>query len=289
MAPDDHARFCRAAHVPEVELVSVAHRERRFPEHLHDEFVIGAITSGAEELTVGGRVHHAPHGSVLRLGPGEVHANATCGDDTLRYAVLYVPPALFERHLGRPLSPASRFATPVVHHHATHRIVRHAHALLAARDADRLEQESAIAALIRAIGLPDALPASDRPAPAAVARARTYIDMHLAEGFGIETLSHVAGVSPFHLVRIFKHAIGLSPLAYRNQRRLALARHRLAEGDTPVAVALDLGFADQSHFTRHFQRIVGTSPKRYARQVGVPGRSDAGCELIKTGSSHCMD
>jgi len=41
---------------------------------------------------------------------------------------------------------------------------------------------------------------------------------------------------------------------------------RLLDGQPIAQVAVELGYADQSHLTRHFQRIVGASPRRYTQQ-----------------------
>jgi AraC-like DNA-binding protein len=110
-------------------------------------------------------------------------------------------------------------------------------------------------------------PASPAGAPsAAIALCRQYIDDRFTESFGLETLSALTGLSAFHLVRSFKKSIGLAPLAYRNQRRVMEARARLLAGQPSVQVALDMGYADQSHLTRQFQRLVGVSPGRYAKQ-----------------------
>jgi len=58
----------------------------------------------------------------------------------------------------------------------------------------------------------------------------------------------------------------LSPLAYRNQKRVFAARAMLLDGESIAHVALSVGYADQSHLTRQFQRIVGLPPGRYAQQ-----------------------
>ncbi|ANZ21221.1 Helix-turn-helix domain [Streptomyces noursei ATCC 11455] len=50
-------------------------------------------------------------------------------------------------------------------------------------------------------------------------------------------------------------------------RRVELARRLLLDGRTPTAVAAEIGFYDQSHLTRHFKRILGVTPGRYARAV----------------------
>lgn len=261
--PGDTACFSRPRHLPGVELVSVAYRDRSFPEHSHAETVVGAVIEGAETLAVGGRAHVAATGDVLRLHPDEPHANATIGGDTLRYRVLYLPDAAIRPFLD-PERPGATFATPVVTNPAMFRAVNAAHATLSA-ETGLLEQESALAALIRAAV--DAGPATrEAGAPATITCARDYIDAHYTEGFGLQTLTDLTGLSTFHLIRSFKKSVGLSPLAYRNQRRVMEARARLLAGHPVGQVALDLGYADQSHFTRQFQRILGTSPRRYAQQ-----------------------
>jgi AraC-like DNA-binding protein len=264
----DQVEFGRVRHLPDVEFVSVAYRDRSFPEHSHDEYVIGAITAGAETLTVRGTPWLADAGCVLRLHPGEVHANSSIGPDELRYSVLYVPGPTLLRYFGtpRPL----RFDTPVVRDVGLHWAVGQIHGILASPVAGKLAQESAMGELALRIGAQPADGAAADTAPsAAVDLARAYIDEHLFENFGLYDLSQLTGVSAFHLVRTFKRAVGLSPVAYRNQRRIAAARRRLVDGEPTAQIALDLGYADQSHFTRHFQRIVGVSPQRYARGVGI--------------------
>jgi AraC family transcriptional regulator len=76
-------------------------------------------------------------------------------------------------------------------------------------------------------------------------------------------LAAVAGVHPGHLSRTFSRAHGLSVCAYSRRLRLEWAASEL-EGDTPLAqLALEAGFADQSHFTRAFRRYLGVTPGRY--------------------------
>ena len=264
----DQARFVRSRHLPGVELVSVAYRARSFPEHCHDEFVIGAVTAGAEALTVRGVTHIADAGSVLRLHPGEAHANAAIGAATLRYSVLYVPGDAFAPYFGEVAR--LRFAAPVTRDPRLYRLVREVHAALASPATGKLEQESALAALARMVGAaPECGAGLDRTQRTAVEQVRQFVDQRLCENIGLSDLSALTGLSPFHLVRTFKKSVGLSPLAYRNQRRVAAARRLLAEGQPIVQVALDLGYADQSHFTRQFQRLVGVSPQRYARGVSA--------------------
>ncbi|MEV6212961.1 helix-turn-helix transcriptional regulator, partial [Kitasatospora sp. NPDC051914] len=68
-----------------------------------------------------------------------------------------------------------------------------------------------------------------------------------------------------HLVRAFSAAFGIAPHQYVMSRRVDLARRLLLGGRPPGEVATADGFYDQSHLTRHFKRVLGTTPGRYAR------------------------
>lgn len=76
-------------------------------------------------------------------------------------------------------------------------------------------------------------------------------------------LAAEAGVHPAHLARAFHRAVGVTVGQYSRTLRLEWAATQLA-GDASLAqVALDAGFADQSHFTRTFRRHFGVTPGRY--------------------------
>ena len=139
--------------------------------------------------------------------------------------------------------------------------------MLASDEIGQLEQESALAMLAHALASGTTRECvSGAASHISVEKTRRYIDAHFAESFGLQDLSNLTGISMFHLNRIFKKALGLSPLAYRNQRRIVEARRLLLDGHPIAEIAVGTGYADQSHLTRHFQRIVGVSPHRYAHR-----------------------
>ncbi len=57
---------------------------------------------------------------------------------------------------------------------------------------------------------------------------------------------------------------GIAPHRYLTGRRLDRARHALLAGARAADVAVDVGFHDQAHLTRHFKRLLGVSPGAYA-------------------------
>jgi AraC-like DNA-binding protein len=80
-------------------------------------------------------------------------------------------------------------------------------------------------------------------------------------------LANACGMSPRHLQRSFHEVSGLGPRTYWMKCRIREACARLRTGRHSVArVAFDLGFCDQSNFTRHFRRHTGVTPTAYLRQ-----------------------
>lgn len=122
--------------------------------------------------------------------------------------------------------------------------------------------------------------ASEEPTPAAAAhkaalRMRELLRENLGETIDLETLAREVGLSRFRALRAFKQQFGLPPHAYLLNMRLGLARRSLRRGNRPAEVACEYGFVDQSHLTRHFRRVFGVAPAKYARvgsaSAGVRG------------------
>ena len=74
-----------------------------------------------------------------------------------------------------------------------------------------------------------------------------------------------AHVNPYHFARLFKAGTRLPPHQYVIARRVERAKELLRGRDRPplAEVATEVGFSDQSHFTRHFRRLVGVTPRRF--------------------------
>lgn len=99
----------------------------------------------------------------------------------------------------------------------------------------------------------------------AVKRIRHYLEDNYAENTSLEQLARVANFSPFYISRVFSKEVGLSPHAYQTQVRILRAKTRLAQGVPCSQVAVDTGFASQSHFGLYFKRLVGVTPGQYVK------------------------
>jgi AraC family transcriptional regulator len=97
-------------------------------------------------------------------------------------------------------------------------------------------------------------------------RLTTYIEEHLDQNLSLAQLAGVAGVSASHLKTLFKQATGLPVHEYVIQRRVERAKALLLSGELPASqVALEAGFAHQSHMARCMKRVLGVTPTTLVR------------------------
>src|SRR5438270_12896994 len=92
-------------------------------------------------------------------------------------------------------------------------------------------------------------------------RARDYVQAHFTENLTLARVARAAGVHPVYLGQIFRQEFGETLGEYLNRIRVRAAAAILANSDLPLsAIAVDLGFYDQSHFTRVFRQFTGATP-----------------------------
>lgn len=96
--------------------------------------------------------------------------------------------------------------------------------------------------------------------------AMTHIEATCSEPLSLGELARLAGLSPFHFLRVFRRATGTTPHQYVIGARLRLALRLLLDTDLPVTrIAFDTGFQDLSNFNHTFRRSVGCTPRAYRR------------------------
>jgi transcriptional regulator GlxA family with amidase domain len=134
------------------------------------------------------------------------------------------------------------------------------------RGGTRQHLEARLAQLIAQVGgWLKSQPANPRELRPEVELTRQLLHRHFGQPLALDDMAHHSGLSRFHLLRLFRQGLGITPHAYLLHLRIGNAR-ALLDGGSPVAdVALRCGFADQSHFSRCFKEIVGISPGAFAR------------------------
>lgn len=91
-----------------------------------------------------------------------------------------------------------------------------------------------------------------------------YIEANFAADLRLEEMAGNVQMSPYTFGRLFRHSTGLTPHQYLLRARIREAKRLLREGKFALAdVGLQLGFSDQSHFTRVFHKLTGVTPRKF--------------------------
>ncbi|HEV2707484.1 MAG TPA: AraC family transcriptional regulator [Pyrinomonadaceae bacterium] len=241
-----------------------------FPRHLHEEYIIGIIVQGVEEITHRGTAHAAPAGSLILMNPGEPHANYSIDAQGFTYRTFYPAAELLKQInqdiTGRAHAPC--FPVPVVQRSPIFDALLRLHIKLEQADS-ALEQESAFISVMARLFARHGSGGVPALAVGGVHRylkiAREYLEANYAENVSLRQLAALSHISPFHLLRTFHEVVGLPPFEYQTQLRISQAKRLLRDGWSIADVAAETGFTDQSHLSRHFKRIVGVTPGKYVR------------------------
>ncbi|MDG1579734.1 AraC family transcriptional regulator [Pseudomonas sp. GOM6] len=240
---------------------------QQFEKHSHDEFVIGANLLGEELIWLDGRSFTAGVGAITTYNPGEIQGGGARAGLPWRYVSLYIPPEQLAIHLGqsslqfeRPLQQAPGLASELAQ----------AVGLCLSDDALLRERgEECVTLLLGRIasGAGVRLSAPRDAGSGAVRRLQELLAARLEYTPSLDQMAAELGLSKFHLLRSFQRHTGLSPRQWAMQLRTRRAQGLLRQGFTAAEVAHTLGFADQSHLTRHFRAAYGLPPGRYQALV----------------------
>lgn len=98
-------------------------------------------------------------------------------------------------------------------------------------------------------------------------RAIAYINDNLDKDLKLAEIAAVVGMSQYYFARLFKQSMGIPVYQYVIECRVERAKQLLKQGDLAIAdIALAVGFANHSQFTRHFKRIVSLTPKEFRKK-----------------------
>jgi AraC family transcriptional regulator len=97
--------------------------------------------------------------------------------------------------------------------------------------------------------------------------AAMWIGANAREEIDLDRGAAEAGLSPFHFLRLFKRALGVTPHQYLLRCRLREAARLLGDGCSVTDAAYDVGFKDLSNFVRTFHRAAGVSPGQFQRTM----------------------
>lgn len=244
------------------EVLHARFTDHAYPLHSHGTWTVLLVDRGLVRYRLGRHERSAGGRAVTVLPPHVAHDGRSARSGrSFTKRVLYLRPERLGLDLVGPAVDGSSLHDP-----ALVRAVADLHRALLA-PADDLEAEALLAAVDAGVAesLGGRSTGVEPPSSEAAEALRAHLDADLAARHRLDDVAVRLGWSTTHLIRSFTDEYGLPPHRYLVGRRVEAARRLLLEGVPASQVAVDVGFYDQAHLTRHFRQHLATSPARYQR------------------------
>ncbi len=267
-----HETAWQVATLHDTTLLSARWVRQTFPRHFHDMFVVCVNERGAHRSWFRGANVIIPERAVTVVPPGEVHTGEPVPGRPWHYRAMYPAVQVLtdladELHFPQGQVPA--FGSLWLNDPALADAFVRAHRA----EEERIDPlaDSRVILLLGdllaryALGRRRAVAAEPRRSDPAVNRMVEFLNDNFARRITLEQLVQCAGATRYVVLRAFRHATGIPPHAYLTQLRVERAKSLLRTSLPLAIVAGRVGFADQSHLTRQFRRLVGVTPGVFAR------------------------
>lgn len=100
-----------------------------------------------------------------------------------------------------------------------------------------------------------------------IADAITYVDNNLYNKITLKEFAGQFNMSPYHFCRVFEKHFNITPMKFVLLKKIDISKYMLTyTHDSIAAIAGNLGFADQSHFSKTFKGFLGKSPLEFRRE-----------------------
>jgi AraC-like DNA-binding protein len=248
--------------VPGITEVFHAHFTRHaYPLHTHTVWTLLILDDGLLRFDLDRHDHDTLRSQVLLLPPHVPHDGRTAAPQGFRKRVVYLAEDALDAALIGPATDRPNLSDPLL----WDRISR-LHGVLALTG-ESFEAQSRLALIVDRLSTQFHRHVVDLAPPrrGVADDLHDLLDARLTTGLTLDEAAAVLHTHPAHLVRAFTRRFAIPPHLYLTGRRVEMARELLLSGMPAGTVASEVGFYDQSHLTRHFKRMLGVSPSRYAK------------------------
>jgi len=237
-----------------------------FPNHFHEYYVIGFVESGKRLLTCKNKEYTIDSGDLLLFNPLDNHTCRQADNKSLDWRSININEDIM-RETVRQITGTDylpKFTATTAYRSEAVSPLRELHGLIMDQKKD-FEKEEIFFFLIEQLITEYTEPVKESLSETSVeiGKARTYMENHFAELITLDELSELTNLNKYTLLRNFTKQRGVTPYQYLETIRISEAKKLLEKGADPLDAAMQTGFADQSHFTRFFKKIIGLTPKQY--------------------------
>lgn len=230
-------------------------------QHSHNNAYLSLVLAGTWKEALPERQRHCKPETLLYHPPEELHIDQFGGGEVRLFNIEFQSEWFEKIAATRNQFKLSLDLTSENHQPFSVQIYRE---FLQQDELSRLAIEGALLQLLTSVARHT--DSSDAPIPGWLKEAKYFIDLHLSGNLVIEKIAANFGIHPGHFSRTFKEYYHFRPMQYIRQSRILHAQNLLKTKHLSLSsIALECGFADQSHFTRTFHSATGTTPGKWRR------------------------
>lgn len=251
----------------QIEAYSFNGIDQKFPNHFHEYYVIGFIENGCRNLKSKGKEYIIDAGDVVLLNPLDNHCCYQIDAEPMNWNCFNIKQDVMckisSEIMGKEYLPV--FNTTVIYCNEIVNRLKELHQLIINKKID-FEKEELFYFIIEELISKYTLPLETSrlvEVSAEIQKACTYIENNFAETINLDDLCDISGLKKYTLLRYFVRQKGVTPYQYLETIRIGEAKKLLEQGISPIESALQVGFSDQSHFTRFFKNYIGLTPKQF--------------------------
>jgi len=239
---------------------------QKFPNHFHEYYVLGVVVRGRRWMICKNREYIIDAGDLVLFNPFDNHACEQVDDKALDWRCLNIEKEVMGRVVeditGRNDLPI--FTSNVVRQSDAASVLLDLHEMIMNETKDFSKEEN-FYFLIEQLIVNYTTPTVEELAQVSgeIQAACEYMENNYTETITLADLSRVSGLNKYTLLRNFTMQRGITPYQYLSTIRVGKAKKLLQYGVSPMEVAFQSGFTDQSHFTRFFKNFIGLTPKLY--------------------------
>lgn len=246
-----------------------------FPCHIHHSFILGVITKGKRIIHVDGQDVSLSTNDCFIINPHQPHSCQIPGETNHDYWIISISSKIMQaanrQRTGKNESPYfSSIQIPDLE------LARGIICLSKRQSNGELVKDAELSGILDRLIIYHAdKQAKDQPirdTSSFVELICKYIEENAGQIVRLNELSRIVHVSPFYLNRIFRETIGVPPYTYLLQTRIKQSMELLLQIESIAEVGFQMGFSDQSHFSRFFKKNVGLTPRQFL-VINKPGMS----------------
>lgn len=259
--------YFRDSEFPEIEIKTCSGSVHASKKHAHEELSIGLVEKGISVFEYEGRMLVVGPGHLVIIPPEMIHKCSPRSFENWQFKMLFIRPSWLKIAFG--LKSVDYIPTVKMPNEKNLKQTSNLFRILLSK-LPTIQKESC---LIR--DLPGLLNFGEFIVESsecfcnyntkAFRITREYLHENFLGKITLDNLVDVSGLSKFHLIRLFNKTCGVSPHGYLMTLRINHAKKELLKDMSIAEVAAEVGFYDQSHFSKTFKQYMGITPDYYRK------------------------